>query len=177
MKMHEFTIIANGLDPRSEDFEARFYNAGCDDALVSFQKGHILIDFSREAESLEDAIASAIENVRGAGANVERVEPDPLVSLAEIAARSQMTRAAITNYHKGDRGSGFPAAKARVTTSSPLWDWADVSAWLYRNDRLPYEAAVGATVVSVANDLIECGESNFRDALHEKVQERVLVIG
>jgi hypothetical protein len=38
MKMHEFSIIASGLDPRAEDFELRFYGAGCDDAAIAFQK-------------------------------------------------------------------------------------------------------------------------------------------
>lgn len=173
METYEFTIIADGLDPQEENFEARFYDAGCDDALVSFQKGHILIDFSREADSLEDAIASAVENVQQAGALVERVEPDPLVSLADMAARSNMTRAAMTNYYKGHRGEGFPAPKARVTTPSPLWDWSEVSLWLYQHDRLARDEAVGATVVSVANDLIECEAPDFRRALHEKVRERV----
>ena len=44
MKMYEFSIIASGLDPQADDFEARFYNAGCDDATISFQKGHIIVD-------------------------------------------------------------------------------------------------------------------------------------
>lgn len=66
MRTYEFTIIASGLDPKADDFEARFYDAGCDDATVSFQKGHILVDFAREAESAEDAIASAVEDVKAA---------------------------------------------------------------------------------------------------------------
>jgi len=73
MKMHEFCIIASGLDPEVEDFQTRFLNAGRDDATVSFQKGHVIVDFTREAESLEDAIASAVEAVGKAGAKVIRV--------------------------------------------------------------------------------------------------------
>lgn len=173
METYEFTIIAAGVDPHADDFEARFYEAGCDDSLVSFQKGHVLIDFAREAETLEDAIASAVENVRQAGATVERVEPDPLVSLSDMASRADMSRSAMTNYFKGHRGEGFPAPKARVTTDSPLWDWSDVSLWLFHHDRLPKAAAISATVVSVANDLIGCGEPDFRAALHRRVEERV----
>lgn len=173
MKTFEFTIISTGLDPHSDDFEGRFYAAGCDDAAVSFQKGHILVDFAREAASLEDAIVSAIENVQATGAIVEHVEPDPLVSLSDMAARSNMSRAAMTNYFKGDRGTGFPAPKARVTTDSPLWDWADVSLWLYRHDRVSREVAVGAAVVTAANDLIDCGEKDFRSSLGRRVRECV----
>ena len=34
----------------SGNFEALFYDNGCDDALVSFQNGHIIIDFAREKD-------------------------------------------------------------------------------------------------------------------------------
>lgn len=176
MATFEFTIIADGLDPADEDFEGLFYDAGCDDALVSFQKGHILIDFARDSASLEEAIASAVANVRAAGASVERVEPDPLVSLADIAARSNMTRAAMTNYAKGHRGTGFPAPVARVTTASPLWDWADVAAWLYRGGRVERDVAAGAVVFTVANDLLGHEPAAFEEALHRKVSERVAAI-
>lgn len=101
MKKYEFSIIASGLNPEAEDFEQRFFDAGCDDATVSFQKGHIIVDFAREAESVSNAIASAVTNVQKAGATVDRVEPDPLVSLSDIAARTGMTRAAMTQYAKG----------------------------------------------------------------------------
>lgn len=116
MNKFEFSIIASGLDPQAEDFEQRFLNAGCDDATVSFQKGHIIVDFARQAESIGSAIVSAIRNVTAAGAHVERVEPDPLVSLSDIAARTGMTRAAMTQYSKGQRSKDFPAPIARVTT-------------------------------------------------------------
>lgn len=173
MKTFEFTIIATGLDPQADDFESRFYEAGCDDALVSFQKGHILVDFSREAESLEAAIAFAVQACRDAGATVEHVEPDPLVSLTDIAARSDLTKAAISNYTKGSRQEGFPAPVARVTTPSPLWDWADVSVWLYRHDRLSRDEAVEAVVFSAVNDLLECDFTNLPEKLHATVEQRV----
>lgn len=172
MKTYEFTIIATGLDPQTQDFEQRFYDSGCDDALVSFQKGHILVDFSRDAVSLEDAVASAVENCRQAGATVERVEPDPLVSLSDMAGRSNMSRAAMTNYYKGNRSEGFPAPKARVTTDSPLWDWSEVSAWMYKHHRLDREAAIDAAVFSAANDLLEHEGVDFRSALHNRVHEK-----
>jgi hypothetical protein len=101
VKAYEFSIIASGLDPSTDDFEARFYDAGCDDATISFQKGHIIVDFAREADSVDRAIVSAIECVKVAGATVDRVEPDPLVNLSDIAARTGMTRAAMSQYSKG----------------------------------------------------------------------------
>jgi hypothetical protein len=77
MKKFEFSIIASGLDPAAEDFEQRFYDAGCDDATIAFQKGHIIVDFTREAKSVSEAIVTAVQNVQAAGAHVDRVEPGP----------------------------------------------------------------------------------------------------
>jgi hypothetical protein len=74
MKEFEFCIIASGLDPESGDFEQRFYEAGCDDATISFQKGCIIVDFTREAGSIDEAIISAMKAIEVAGARVERVE-------------------------------------------------------------------------------------------------------
>jgi hypothetical protein len=88
MKTFEFSIVASGVDPSTDDFGDRFYDAGCDDALVAFQGGHTIIDFAREAKSIAEAIASAVENVCDAGAKIDRVEPDPLINLSEVAWRA-----------------------------------------------------------------------------------------
>ncbi len=168
MKMHEFCIIASGLDPKADDFETRFFDVGCDDATVSFQKGHIIVDFTREAQSLEDAIASAIEAVRKAGANVMRVEPDPLVSLSDMAARAGMSRAAMSHYFKGTRARDFPAPVAKVTSESPLWDWATVARWMFKNDKLGREAAIEAEIVRQANEAISAGQIDIASRLKKR---------
>jgi hypothetical protein len=172
MKTFEFSIIASGLDPSSEDFESRFYDNGCDDALIAFQKGHIIADFAREANSIDEAIASAVENVCAAGAKVDRIEPDPLVNLNEIAARTDMTRAAISNYAKGARGNkDFPPPVARVTSDTPLYDWAQVATWMVLNKKLPIEAAVAAGVVKEANTAIAAGETHLRERLKKRAHD------
>lgn len=171
MKTFEFSIIASGLDQEAEDFGDRFYDAGCDDALVAYQKGHIIIDFAREAASIDEAVASAIENVRAAGAVVDRIEPDPLVSLADIAARTGLTRAAITNYFKGSRGKNFPAPIAKVTSESPLWDWAEVARWMASNAKAPVDLLVEACVLKEANAAISAGDVHLADRLRLSAQQ------
>ncbi len=164
MKKYEFSIIASGLDPQAEDFESRFYDAGCNDATISFQKGHIIADFAREAESIDAALCSAVAGVEAAGAHVDRVEPDPLVNLSDIAARAGLTRAAISQYSKGQRSENFPSPVARVTSDTPLWDWATVAAWLFRHQKLSREEAIEAEAVKAANEAIKAHEP-LRDAL------------
>jgi hypothetical protein len=157
MNTFEFSVIASGLDPAADDFEQRFYEAGCDDATISFQKGHIIVDFAREAESVDAAINSAVAAVASVGASIDRIEPDPLVSLADIANRAGLTRAAITLYAKGQRAKGFPAPVARITTDSPLWDWDSVARWLFAHNKISGDDAQQARAVKAANDTIASG--------------------
>jgi hypothetical protein len=171
MKTFEFSIVASGLDPEAEDFADRFFSAGCDDATISFQKGHIILDFARDDESLAEAIASAAKAVSKAGAQVIRIEPDPLVSLSDMAARTGLTRAAMTHYAKGSRGEHFPAPIARVTSESPLWDWATVAKWMYENDKLDLAAAVAAEIVKQANVAISKGEIETAEQLKKRAEE------
>ncbi len=170
MKTFEFSIIASGLDPEAEDFADRFFNAGCDDATISFQKGHIIADFARGAELVDDAICSAVECVEAAGAIVDRVEPDPLVNLSDIAARAGLTRAAISQYSTGQRSENFPSPVARVTSDTPLWDWATVATWLFQHEKLSRDDAIEAEVVKAANEAIKDHETHLRDALKERME-------
>jgi predicted DNA-binding transcriptional regulator AlpA len=148
-------------------FETRFLDAGCDDATVSFQKGHIIVDFLREAESLEDAI----EAVRKACARALRVEPDPLVNLSDMAARAGMSRAAMSHYFKGTRARDFPAPVAKVTSESPLWDWATVARWMFQNNKLGRQVAVEAEIGRHANEAIAAGQTDVASRLKKRAAE------
>ncbi len=150
-KTFEFTVVASGLDPAAEDFEDRFFDAGCADATISFQKGLIVLEFDRLAKSFSHALISAFEDVHKAGAKVERFEPDYLVSLTDIANRTGLSKAAISLYAKGERGDAFPLPIARVTSESPLWDWVDVSRWMAAHKKLPPEDVLRARLVREAN--------------------------
>lgn len=166
MKQFEFSIIASGLDPEAEDFESRFYDGACNDATVSFQKGYTILDFAREASDFESAIDSAVRDVMHAGAAVRRIEPDSLVSLADIAKRTGLTRAAISNYWHGERRSvGFPNPVWRVTTNSPLWDWTTVAEWLLREGKLHEDAVVEARIIKHKN--LEIKEKSDEDCQRE----------
>jgi len=171
MKTFEFSIVASGLDPEADGFTDRFFEAGCDDATISFQKGHIILDFAREADSIDSAICSAVECVETAGAQVDRIEPDPLVSLSEIASRTGLTRAAITQYSKGQRGKDFPAPVARVTSETSLYDWAKVATWLFQHEKLSREEAIEAAAVKAANEAICAHETKLRDKLQEQLKD------
>lgn len=156
MRKYNFTLIASGIDPALNEIEVdRLYEAGCDDATVSTQKGFIVLEFDREGRNFISALFSAIANVQKAGGVIERIEPDHLVSASEIAKRCGLGRAAISLYAAGERREGFPRPIARVTTESPLWDWVEVASWLHQRNRLDRATAVQARLVRVVNRAIE----------------------
>lgn len=174
MKSYEFTVIATGLDPAADDFEDRLYEAGCSDATVSFQRGVILIEFARQAQSFKEAVVSAFENVQSAGATIERFEPDYLVTLTDIAQRTGLSKAVISLYSKGERGRDFPGPIARVTTESPLWDWVDVARWMYAQGKLSKDAVLEARMVRAANQGARAkSTNNFARQLEKSLAEEV----
>lgn len=172
MKVHEFSIIASGLHPDVDDVTNIFYEAGCDDAAISFQKGLLIVEFGREGQSFSSAVMSAFSDVLRTGAKVERFEPDYLVSLADIAKRTGLSRSALTNYHQGERADNFPTPIARVTSESPLWDWCEVATWMHGRDRLGREEVIQARIVKEANIVIET-HALEPDKFVERMTERV----
>jgi hypothetical protein len=74
MKEHEFTLILTA-DPDDEQAD-KLYGA-FNDGTLSTIAGIPQIHFHRESVSLEEAIRSAIGDVRSAGFDVQRVEMQP----------------------------------------------------------------------------------------------------
>jgi len=74
MKEHEFTLVLTS-DP-DEGQADKLYGA-FNDGTISTIAGVAQIHFHRQAASLEDAIRSAIEDVRSAGFDIQRVEMQP----------------------------------------------------------------------------------------------------
>lgn len=130
MTTYSFTFVVGNVDPFGDDFEDRFFEAGCDDATLVLMHGAVAVCFDREHETFKEAVLSAYQNVSDTGSELLRFEPDYLVNASEIAARAGLSRAAVSLYENGERGEGFPKPFARITTKSPLWDWVEVSRWL-----------------------------------------------
>ena len=63
MPIHHFTLIVDGSDLQDEPLIDALFEAGCDDATVGRTDGVQYIDFDREAESLGEAINSAVRDV------------------------------------------------------------------------------------------------------------------
>jgi hypothetical protein len=76
MSKYDFTLILTESLELTDDLADALFAAGCDDGTPGTCQGVFSIDFHREAESLEEAIRSAIADIRTAGYAVARVEMD-----------------------------------------------------------------------------------------------------
>jgi hypothetical protein len=74
MKEHEFTLILTA-EPTEEQAD-NLYGV-FNDGTIATVAGVAQIHFHREAQSLEDAIRSAVNDTRSAGFDVERIEMQP----------------------------------------------------------------------------------------------------
>jgi transcriptional regulator with XRE-family HTH domain len=155
MDTYSFTFVVGDADPHAEDFEDRFFEAGCDDATIILVRGAAALCFDREDETFKDAVLSAYQDILKSGALILRFEPDYLVNASEIAARAGLSRNAVSMYEKGERGEGYPKPCARFTTSSPLWDWVDVSRWLCLRGTIDEEEYRFAQVSRIINHNVQ----------------------
>lgn len=155
MALYNFTLTLSGVTYETEGLEDALYESGCDDALICAYGNSVYVEFDREANSLDEAISSAVENIEsaGIGAIVESID-SALVGLSDIAEIIEMSRQAIAMLKDGSRGSGdFPCPLQRIKGQSPLWDWANVAQWLLMNGRLKEgsELVINARVLSKWN--------------------------
>lgn len=80
MPSFDFQLILGNVDEMTEEIANALYQAGCDDGTPFSSQDVAAVGFSREADSLEVAVRSAISDVNKAGFVVARAEPaDELV--------------------------------------------------------------------------------------------------
>lgn len=80
-------IVSDHDETPFDDFCEAIFEAGCDDSTPGISCGIVTIGFSREADSLESAIRSAISDVQKAGYSVQRVDVNPPPFVEEINAQ------------------------------------------------------------------------------------------
>jgi hypothetical protein len=118
--------------PPGEHMIDKLYESGWDDAVIRFEPetgGRGSAIFDREASTAVQAVGSAIRQGRNADIELLGVTED-LVTLADIAERTQRTFAAVGHWASGRRGpGGFPEPRVPRPRVS-LYSWAEVTVWL-----------------------------------------------
>ena len=134
----------------------RLGEAGCDDSLVGIgQPGRLALEFTREAADADDAVRSALADVRRAAPSARLIEVAPdLVGLTDVADIVGVSRQNMRKLMLAHPGS-FPAPVHEGSAS--IWHLADVLAWLqakgsYSLTRDVQEVARVALQVNVAKE-------------------------
>lgn len=130
MNAHEFTFV---LDHTTNDDEIdALYEAGCDDATPVQEEARTLLHFHREAASLAEALVSALRDVERTGLHVAAVDTEDLVTVKDIAARTERSYESVRLLANGQRGpGGFPPPMS--SGGWTFYSWAQVAAWFTRH--------------------------------------------
>jgi hypothetical protein len=174
MSEHEFTLVIEG-DLTNEEVVRALFEAGCDDATFGVVDGVGYGEFVREASSFSAAVLSAIHEVDSVlSLRVRRVEPDDIVTMAEIAERLDRTRESVRLLIEGKRGpGGFPPPISHGRERGRLWRWSDVADWL---DKVEPEEREAAHFVAAVNGVLELRHSQHQMADEVAVKELLSLV-
>jgi len=151
----KYQLAADDRDPNV--LVERLAEAGCEDALVGIgQPGRLALEFTREADSAEAAVCSALEDVRRAVASARLIEAAPdFVGLTDVAEVMGVSRQYMRKLMLAHSGGSFPPPVHEG--SAAIWHLADVLGWLranvdYAPDRAVMDVAQVAMHVNVAKE-------------------------
>jgi|JI10StandDraft_1071094.scaffolds.fasta_scaffold159157_3 predicted DNA-binding transcriptional regulator AlpA len=165
------------LAPGELDHDAimmRLGEAGCDDALVGLGvAGHVGLEFIREAESADDAIVSAIDDVKKALPGAQLVEAGPdFVGLTDVAdlvgvSRQNMRKLMLCN------ADAFPSPVHGG--SSSVWHLAHVLRFMQQR----HQFNLAKSILDVAHTAMQVNivkEQAFMGLrVDEKLQNRLFM--
>jgi len=132
MNSYRFTLMIEGPDLQEAAHSEALFRRGCGDAAIGRRAEAQYLDFDRVSRTFPEAVFGAIAAVEAAvpGARVVHLEPDDLVTMAEIADRTSRTRESVRLLIAGERGpGGFPAPATHSLSRLRLWRWSAVAVW------------------------------------------------
>ena len=152
-----FTLVLQNAGVHLTNLEDLLFEAGCSDALICSYNSTVYLEFDRTAVSADIAISSAINDITEAGLHIASIQEGGVASMAEIANRAGLTRAAINNYSKAVRGPGnFPEPLFGLASGSPLYSWPEVAQWLYQHGKINHNlAAVSQAALQLLPHLLK----------------------
>ena len=144
-----FTVIATGVGITDETHAV--LSAACTIEHVGWKNRYTTIEcfapISRLGEVIDDLVAAA----RTIGATVQRIEPDPLMTLQEMAHLSGLGWSAMFAFATYGTDDPMPGPVARLAADRPLWDWRAVGPWLATRGHIEEWLTLIAPIVEEAN--------------------------
>lgn len=156
MRTYELTFIIDPIDDATID---RLAAEGIDWSQTGrLQFAHV----DETSVSCADAVKTALGNLQSLGVRASRLRLD-LVSSSEIAARTGVSRPAVTKWTKETSGSQAFPIEFDWSTTGPIWVWADVNDWLKTTGKAGYDEVCSPSLAEVeqANRWIADNASTF----------------
>lgn len=163
----KFALGRHDADP--EAFIGPLLEAGCDDALIGIGKlGQVALDFSREATSAEEAVLSALADVRRAIPDATFIEATPdYVGIPDIAEVLGVSRQYIARIlHRNVPGLPQPIHAGART----IWHLETILTWLVEQ-RI---RKVDSDLLEVSRVNMKCNFARERRKLAHKVPDTYL---
>jgi predicted DNA-binding transcriptional regulator AlpA len=154
-----------------EAMEERLFEAGCDDAIIGLgQKGRLALSFTREADSAEVAILSALRNVKAALPHAGLVEAAPdLVGVSDLAGILGFSRQNMRKLIQTHLAS-FPLPLHEGASS--IWHLADVLAWFSEKQK----RAIQQELMGVAQVTMGVNLTRETDRVDRRLQAELKAI-
>ncbi len=159
MRTWDFSLILSGIDAGEDGGFDALWGACADGPLIGTYDGVSEILFSREAETVEDAVLSAIDDVeRINGVRVVGLRDESFWTLGDIAERSGRSLAE-TRRLVGD--PAFPPHLSDPDDPDPLWRAQEIINWFrdHKGQSLTHPAAaVFAALTDTLHARTSCGK-------------------
>lgn len=114
----------------SDDLLERLASGGCDDALAGIgQPGRLALEFTRDADSAQQALLSAMADVKAIIPDARLTEASPdFVGLTDVAQVLGLSRQYMHKLLAGNRHSFPPPVHEGSAT---IWHLAQILVWLH----------------------------------------------
>ena len=116
------------------------------------------LEFERPGKSFARTVLKALAQIQQVLPEAEllRVEPDDLVTIAAIATRVGRSHESVRLLSQGRRGPGdFPAPAGHIDEKTQVWRWSEVAQWF--EERMDFEVpgVPEAAFLAALNDVLE----------------------
>lgn len=183
-KKYNFTLVLENVSNQDDtDIAEILFESGCDDATLSIRDQIAYLEFDRIANSLQNAIVSAVTNVLDAdiGAWIIAIDPGDFVTSTEIGRRIKKSRQYIQKLKTVNcKTNSFPGPVAGIQTGNLIYSWKRISYYFYKLGKyIQKEDVINAQLLEIFNEILKNkrhqeGSKTYRHIIRQFTNPKIL---